>query len=114
MDIDVNALKALVREKELSWDLVIDSIEQALLVAYQRTEGAATSARVEVDRKTGHVTVWAREELLDEDQVAGTAPPVPREYDDTPSGFGRVAATTARQVLLQRLREAEEIGRAHV
>ena len=108
MDIDVNALKALVREKELSWDLVIDSIEQALLVAYQRTEGAATSARVEVDRKTGHVTVWAREELLDEDQVAGTAPPVPREYDDTPSGFGRVAATTARQVLLQRLREAEE------
>lgn len=108
MDIDVNALKALVREKELSWDLVIDSIEQALLVAYQRTEGAATSARVEVDRKTGHVTVWAREELLDDDQVAGTAPPVPREYDDTPSGFGRVAATTARQVLLQRLREAEE------
>ncbi len=108
MDIDVNALKALVREKELSWDLVIDSIEQALLVAYQRTEGAAASARVEVDRKTGHVTVWAREELLDEDQVAGTAPPVPREYDDTPSGFGRVAATTARQVLLQRLREAEE------
>ena len=108
MDIDVNALKALVREKELSWDLVIDSIEQALLVAYQRTEGAATSARVEVDRKTGHVTVWAREELLDEDQVAGTAPPVPREYDDTPTGFGRVAATTARQVLLQRLREAEE------
>ncbi len=108
MDIDVNALKALVREKELSWDLVIDSIEQALLVAYQRTEGAAASARVEVDRKTGHVTVWAREELLDEDQVAGTAPPVPREYDDTPTGFGRVAATTARQVLLQRLREAEE------
>ena len=108
MDIDVNALKALVREKELSWDLVIDSIEQALLVAYQRTEGAAANARVEVDRKTGHVTVWAREELLDEDQVAGTAPPAPREYDDTPSGFGRVAATTARQVLLQRLREAEE------
>ena len=108
MDIDVNALKALVREKELSWDLVIDSIEQALLVAYQRTEGAAAHARVEVDRKTGHVTVWAREELDDADQVAGTAPPQPREYDDTPSGFGRVAATTARQVLLQRLREAEE------
>ncbi len=108
MDIDVNALKALVREKELSWDLVIDSIEQALLVAYQRTEGAAAHARVEVDRKTGHVTVWAREEFDDADQVAGTAPPQPREYDDTPSGFGRVAATTARQVLLQRLREAEE------
>ncbi|MFM7212980.1 MAG: transcription termination factor NusA [Actinomycetota bacterium] len=108
MDIDVNALKALVREKELSWDLVIDSIEQALLVAYHRTEGAAEQARVEVDRKTGHVTVWAREIPEEADQVAGTAPPLPREYDDTPSGFGRVAATTARQVLLQRLREAEE------
>lgn len=108
MDIDVNALKALVREKELSWDLVIDSIEQALLVAYQRTEGAAAHARVEVDRKTGHVTVWAREEPEGEDQVAGSAPPQTTEYDDTPTGFGRVAATTARQVLLQRLREAEE------
>lgn len=108
MDIDVNALKALVREKEISWDLVVDSIEQALLVAYQRTEGAASSARVELDRKTGHVTVWAREEPTDEDQVAGSAPPEVREYDDTPSDFGRVAATTARQVLLQRLREADE------
>ncbi len=111
MDIDVSALKALVREKELSWDLVIDSIEQALLVAYQKTEGAAADARVEVDRKTGHVTVWAREEpaeALAEDQVAGAPAPQLREYDDTPGGFGRVAATTARQVLLQRLREAEE------
>ncbi|MBM3686856.1 MAG: transcription termination/antitermination protein NusA, partial [Actinobacteria bacterium] len=58
MDIDVNALRALVREKDLSWDLVVDSIEQALLMAYQRTEGAAADARVELDRKTGHVTVW--------------------------------------------------------
>jgi len=99
MDIDVNALKALVREKELSWDLVIDSIEQALLVAYQKTEGAAADARVEVDRKTGHVVVYAAE--LDE------AGDILREFDDTPEGFGRIAATTARQVLLARLREAE-------
>ena len=48
MDIDVSALKALVRDKELSWDLVVDSIEQALLMAYQRTEGAAADARVEL------------------------------------------------------------------
>ncbi len=101
MDIDVNALKALVREKELSWELVVDSIEQALLMAYQRTEGSATEARVELDRKTGHVTVWAREPR-EEDQDTP-----PREYDDTPTDFGRVAATTARQVLLQRLRDAE-------
>ena len=101
MDIDVGALKALVRDKDLSWDLVVDSIEQALLVAYQRTEGAAPLARIELDRKTGHVTVWARE-APPEGELPGP------EFDDTPTGFGRIAATTARQVLLQRLREAEE------
>ncbi len=99
MDIDVSALKSLVREKDLSLDLVVESIEQALLVAYQRTEGHAPVARVTVDRKTGHVTVWASE--VDDAGVAT------REYDDTPDGFGRIAATTARQVLLGRLREAE-------
>jgi len=100
VDIDVSALKALVREKELSYDLIVETLEQALLLAYHKTEGSAQRARVELDRKTGHVTVWARED--DVDGVPG------REYDDTPDGFGRVAATTARQVILQRLREAED------
>jgi N utilization substance protein A len=100
VDIDVSALKALVREKELSYDLIVDTLEQAMLLAYLKTEGSAQRARVEVDRKSGHVTVWARED--DVDGVPG------REYDDTPDGFGRVAATTARQVILQRLREAED------
>lgn len=99
MDIDVSALKSLVRERDLSLDLVVESIEQALLVAYQRTEGSAEVARATVDRKTGHVTVWAAE--TDNDGV------ILREFDDTPEGFGRVAAATARQVLLARLREAE-------
>ena len=67
MDIDVSALKALVREKDLSLDLVVETIEQALLVAYLRTEGASQKARVTLDRKTGHVTVWAAE--TDDDGV---------------------------------------------
>jgi len=112
MDIDVSALKALVREKDLSWDLVLSSIEQALLSAYQRTEGAAEQARVDVDRATGHVTVWARqpidEESDGEGDEEGTSRELGPEFDDTPDGFGRIAATTARQVFLQRLREAEE------
>jgi len=99
MDIDVSALKALVREKDLSLDLVVETIEAALLVAYQRSEGANENARVTLDRKTGHVTVIASERD-DEGSVIG-------EFDDTPEGFGRVAATTARQVLLSRLRDAE-------
>ena len=99
MDIDVNALKSLVREKDLSWELVVEAIEEALLHAYQRTEGAYQHARVQLDRKSGHVVVLAREE--NEDGTFGA------EFEDTPEGFGRVAATTARQVLLSRLREAE-------
>ncbi|MEI6453745.1 MAG: NusA N-terminal domain-containing protein, partial [Actinomycetes bacterium] len=100
MDIDVGALKALVREKDLSLNVVVETIEQALKVAYLHTAGANERARVSVDRKTGHVIVMATE--------CDAEGNVLREYDDTPDGFGRVAATTARQVLLTRLREAED------
>jgi transcription termination/antitermination protein NusA len=100
MDIDVSVLKSLEAEKDISMDLVIKAIEDALLVAYHKSEGAAPSARVQVDRRTGHVTVWAAE--TDENGA------VLREYDDTPAGFGRIAATTAGQVILQRLRDAED------
>src|SRR5690606_21683595 len=57
-------------------------------------------ARVELDRATGHVTGWA-EERDGEGRLI-------REYDATPSGFGRIAASTAKQVILQRLRDAED------
>ncbi len=100
MDIDLSVLRSLESEKDISMDLVIKAIEDALLVAYHRTDGAAPVARVELDRKSGHVTVWAAETGPDGDVI--------REYDDTPSGFGRIAATTARQVILQRLRDAED------
>src|ERR1700751_714351 len=100
MDIDLSVLRSLESEKDISLDQAIKAIEDALLVAYHKSEGASSSARVEVDRKSGHVTVWAIQTGPD-----GTAV---REYDDTPEGFGRIAATTARQVILQRLRDAED------
>ncbi len=100
MDIDVTVLRSLEAEKDISMDLVIKAIEDALLVAYHKTEGAAPTARVEVNKNTGHVTVWAAE--TDENGVRL------REYDDTPAGFGRIAATTAGGVILQRLRDAED------
>jgi N utilization substance protein A len=103
VDIDMSALRGLVREKEISLDLLIEAIESALLIAYHRTEGSYRDARVVLDRKSGHVTVWARESASDLAEGAE-----PREFDDTPTGFGRIAATTAKQVILQRLRDAEE------
>jgi transcription termination/antitermination protein NusA len=100
VDIDLSVLRSLEAEKDISLDLAIKAIEDALLVAYHKTDGAAAVARVEVNRGTGHVTVWARQ--TGEDGELGP------EYDDTPEGFGRIAATTARQVILQRLRDAED------
>jgi transcription termination/antitermination protein NusA len=100
VDIDMTVLRSLEREKDISLDLVVKAIEDALLIAYHRTDGAAPRARVELDRTSGHVTVWAAE-TDDEGNLV-------REYDDTPSGFGRIAATTAKQVILQRLRDAED------
>jgi N utilization substance protein A len=100
MDIDLALLRALEREKEISFDILIDALEQALLTAYHKTPGAQPHARVQVDRKSGRVTVLAAE--------TGEDGEVLREYDDTPEGFGRIAATTAKQVILQRLRDAED------
>jgi len=100
MDIDMAALRSLVNEREISFTVVVEAIERALETAYHHTAGAQTVARVELDRTSGHVTVWAAE--TDEDGA------VSREWDDTPEGFGRVAATTAKQVILQRLRDAED------
>jgi N utilization substance protein A len=100
MDIDMTILRSLEREKEISFEVLVEAIEQALLTAYHKTPGAQTKARVELDRKSGHVTVYAAE-TDDEGNVVA-------EYDDTPAGFGRIAATTAKQIILQRLRDAED------
>ena len=99
MDIDLAALRMLEREKNIPLSVLIPAIEQALLVAYHHSEGAQPNARVVLDRTTGHVLVWALEQLEDGQS---------REYDDTPTDFGRIAATTARQVIMQRLRDVED------
>src|SRR3954449_1099726 len=100
MDVDLTLLRALEREKEISFDILVDALEQALLTAYHKTSGAQENARVHLDRKSGKVTVLAAE-TNEDGEVTG-------EYDDTPEGFGRIAATAAKQVILQRLRDAED------
>jgi N utilization substance protein A len=100
MDIDLSILRSLEREKEISFDVLVEAIEQALLTAYHKTPGAQENARVELDRKTGHVTVLAQEVDEEGNRL--------REFEDTPEGFGRIAATTAKQIMLQRLRDAED------
>ncbi|MEE4022783.1 transcription termination factor NusA [Gordonia sp. PKS22-38] len=99
MNIDINALRMIEADKGISIETVITAIETALLTAYRHTEGFAPHARIDVNRKTGAVRVMAQELDANGDVV--------HEWDDTPEGFGRIAATTARQVILQRLRDAE-------
>jgi len=99
VNIDMNALRGLEREKDISLDLVVEAIESALLTAYRHGDTASEHARVELDRRTGDVVVLAQE--LNEDGA------VSREWDDTPADFGRIATATARQVIMQRLRQAE-------
>jgi N utilization substance protein A len=99
VNVDIAALRAIERDKDIPFDTVIEAIETALLTAYRHTEGHQAQARIDIDRKSGLVRVLAQERA-DDGQLE-------REWDDTPEGFGRIAATTARQVILQRLRDAE-------
>jgi transcription termination/antitermination protein NusA len=99
VNVDIAALRAIERDKEIPFDTVLEAIETALITAYRHTDGHQPHARIDIDRKTGLVRVMAQE-LAADGAVAN-------EWDDTPEGFGRIAATTARQVIVQRLRDAE-------
>src|SRR5690625_4874085 len=100
MNIDMAQLRLLERERDIPLDVLVGAVEQALVSAYHQPRGAEEHARVEIDRRSGKSIVWAQE--LDE---SGT---VAHEWEDTPDNFGRVAAATARQVIIQRMRQAED------
>ncbi|MGH3666638.1 MAG: transcription termination/antitermination protein NusA, partial [Egibacteraceae bacterium] len=97
--IDISVLRSIEREKGIAFDTIIDALENALASAYKRSQIDAEEARVVIDRDSGEVTVFAQQ--LDDDGN------VIAEWVDNPSDFGRIAGQTAKQVLMQRLREAE-------
>src|SRR3989454_2330095 len=95
----MEALENIEREKGISVEIMLEALANALVTAYKRLPNAAEEALVEIDAETGDIRVIAQE--LDEEGN------VTREWDDTPEDFGRIAAQTAKQVILQRIREAE-------
>jgi len=95
----MEALQLVAREKGIGVDTLLDALANALVAAYKRMPGAAEEAVVTIDPDSMEFIVYAQE--LDEDGN------VVREWDDTPDNFGRIAAQTAKQVILQRIREAE-------
>lgn len=100
MDIDLSNLRLLEKERDIPVETLISMIESALLLAYEKNPGAVRGARAQVDRTTGRVSILAPEIDEDGERIG--------EFDDTPRNFGRIAAATARQVIFQRLREAED------
>jgi N utilization substance protein A len=95
----MEALQQIARDKGISQDVLLDALANALVAAYKRLPTAAEEAVVTIDPDSGEIRVYGQE--LDEDGN------VIREWDDTPEDFGRIAAQTAKQVILQRIREAE-------
>ncbi|RJP30521.1 MAG: transcription termination/antitermination protein NusA [Actinobacteria bacterium] len=95
----LDALRQIEREKGIDAETIIQAIEAALLSAYKKNYTTEEEARVEVNRETGSIHVYAEME----DEESGEA----GEEEVTPSNFGRIAAQTAKQVILQRIREAE-------
>jgi N utilization substance protein A len=103
MDIDLNVLRLLEREKEIPFEELVLIIEQAILAAYYKHISDQTKGpRAELDRKTGHVSIYAP--VLDENGEKIS------EKEVTPEGFGRVAAYAAKQVIAQRMRELSDEG----
>jgi len=95
----LEALQQIAVEKGIAVDTLFDALANALVAAYKRLPQAAEEAVVTIDPDSGEIRVYGQE--LDEEGN------VTREWDDTPEDFGRIAAQAARQVILQRIREAE-------
>jgi transcription termination/antitermination protein NusA len=102
VDIDLSVLRVLEREKEIPFKELVEIIEAAILAAYHRSVGNTDKARAVLDQKTGHVQIFATT-LDEEGNETG-------ESEATPDGFGRIAASAAKQVIASRLREINDEG----
>ncbi|TXC91920.1 transcription termination/antitermination protein NusA [Metabacillus litoralis] len=117
----LDALTILEKEKGISKEIIIEAIEAALISAYKRNFNQAQNVRVDLNRDTGTMKVFARKDVVDEvydprlEISIGEARGINPNYvvndviemEVTPKDFGRIAAQTAKQVVTQRVREAE-------
>ena len=123
----IEAIKMLAKEKEISEESLFNTIEEALKAAYKKNlpkgEIAPNNLDVTVNRTTGEISVYARKLILEEEEIEDPVNQISlaeakkinptyqmgdiAEVDVTPKGFLRVAAQTAKQVIIQHIREAE-------
>ncbi len=120
----IEALNAIEKEKQISKDIILEAIENSLLAACKNQFGKSENIRVNIDRETGEVKVFAVYEVVEDDLIEDDALQIGiteaklRFRDDvevgekvstevTPKNFGRIAAQKAKQVVVQKIREEE-------
>ena len=120
------AFKQIINDKNLPEEIIVEALKDAMVSAYRRSVNASSAQKVEaeIDLETGDVTIFVEKEVVEEvmddrtEVVIAEARKVNKdtEYGDlemiisTPEDFGRVAAQTARQVIQQRIRQAERLA----
>lgn len=117
----LEALKDLEKERNISAEIILDAIDAALVSAYKKNFGSSQNVRTEINRETGDFHVYSRKNIVEEvedDRLEISLQEAEKinpgyeegdiyEVEVTPRDFGRIAAQTAKQVVVQRMREAE-------
>lgn len=119
----IDAMEALEKEKNISKDVLLETIESALVSAYKKNYGTAENVRVSIDPVTGDIAVLMRKDIVSDEEYFDNMTQMTLEeaheidaryeigdaieFAVAPREFGRIAAQTAKQVVIQRIREAE-------
>lgn len=117
----LNAVDVLEKEKHINRDIIFEAMELALLSAYKKNFDSLTNAKVSINRETGDIKIYSYKTVVEEvedDEIEMSLDEARKinktielgdtiDTEITPSDFGRVAASTAKQVVVQKIREAE-------
>jgi N utilization substance protein A len=122
----INVIEQIAREKGIDKEILFEALESALLSASRKTLGPAENVRMHIDRKNGDLRVYCRKKVVDEvtddkleisladakalNREAELSDELELEQERPPQEFGRIAAQTAKQVILQKVRDAEREG----
>lgn len=119
----IDALDAIEREKQISKDVILEAIENSLIAACKNQYGKSENIKVNINRETGEVKVYAQKNVVDDDDIEDAAEQIgiteailrydvhdigdTVDVEITPKNFGRIAAQKAKQVVVQKIREEE-------
>ena len=119
----MQALDELVRDRGIDKDVLLETIEQALTSAYKKNFGSAQNVRIDMNRETGDIKVYSQRVVVDGSDLYDNFLEIELseareinqsyelgdiiEHEVTPRDFGRIAAQTAKQIVVQKIREAE-------